>query len=610
MRGIAKYIWIFLFVAFVGGFLLGDMSGLIGRAPVTSATIVGKVNGDEIPYLSWQTLVQQLRQQQEQQAGRALTLDDQRQLEEQAFEQMVSDLLLQQEYERRGIRVSDAEIKQAALSSPPPQLMQNPDLQTDGRFDLQKYQRFLSSPVAKQQGLLVQLENYYRTELPRAKLFSQLIADAYVSDARLWQNFRDERDSATVRFVALRPAPAEIATTEVSDSEVKAFYDRFKDRWTRPGRAVVSLVTIDRTPSAADTAATRARALALRAEILSGAAGSSFADVARRESADTVSGAQGGDLGRGGKGRFVPAFETAAYALRPNQISEPVLTAFGWHLIQVTDRKGDTLSLRHILLKVEQADSSATATDRRADRLSAIAAGSSEAAKLDSAAAELKLLISQIPVQDGQQASYLGRPVPGLTGWAFSGPVPGEISDLLDDENGYYLARLDSLSVGGPQPFAVVKEEIRSVLKSRKAAAAQLTKGEALLREAKATSLAAAAAKGNAVADSAGPFTRLGFIQGLGYANEAIGAAFSIPVGGLGLAQTDEAVVVMQVLSRVEANRTEFEAMKGMLREQALQGARERRVRLFLDNLRKEAKIVDRRNEINAGLRRQSQLAP
>ncbi|MFM9013541.1 MAG: hypothetical protein ACKORK_08135, partial [Gemmatimonadota bacterium] len=230
--------------------------------------------------------------------------------------------------------------------------------------------------------------------------------------------------------------------------------------------------------------------------------------------------------------------------------------------------------------------------------------------ELDSAAAELKLLISQIPVQDGQQASYLGRPVPGLTGWAFSGPVPGEISDLLDDENGYYLARLDSLSVGGLQSFATVKEEIRSVLKSRKAAAAQLSKGETLLREAKGASLTAAATKANIVADSAGPFTRLGFIQGLGYANEAIGAAFSIPVGGLGLAQTDEAVVVMQVLARVEANQTEFEAMKGILREQALQGARERRVRLFLDNLRKEATIVDRRTEINAGVRRQSQIAP
>jgi peptidyl-prolyl cis-trans isomerase D len=261
-------------------------------------------------------------------------------------------------------------------------------------------------------------------------------------------------------------------------------------------------------------------------------------------------------------------------------------------------------------VKVTQADSSATVTDRRADRLSAIAAGSSDGGKLDSAAAELKLLVSQIPVQDGQPASYLGRPVPGLTGWAFSGPVPGEISDLLDDENGYYLARLDSLSLGGPQPFAAVKEEIRSVLKSRKAAAALAAQGSGLLRDAKATTLAAAAAKVSAVADSAGPFTRLGFVPGLGYANEAVGAAFAIPVGGLGLVQTDEAVVVMQVLARAEANRTEFDAMKGLLREQAMQGARERRVRLFLDNLRKEATVVDRRNEINAGLRRQAQAQP
>jgi peptidyl-prolyl cis-trans isomerase D len=188
--------------------------------------------------------------------------------------------------------------------------------------------------------------------------------------------------------------------------------------------------------------------------------------------------------------------------------------------------------------------------------------------------------------------------------------VPGEISDLLDDENGYYLARLDSLSVGGPQAFAVVKEEIRSVLKSRKAAAALASKGEALLRDAKATSLAAAAIKADAIADSAGPFTRLGFVPGIGYANEAIGAAFTTPVNGFGMVPTDEAVIVMQVLARVEANPAEFDAMKAMLREQTLQGARERRVRLFLDNLRKEAKVVDRRTEINAGLRRQSQLEP
>ena len=63
MRGLAKYIWFFLLAAFVGGFLLADMSGLIGQAPVTTSTVVAKVNGEEIPYLAWENLTRSLSQQ-------------------------------------------------------------------------------------------------------------------------------------------------------------------------------------------------------------------------------------------------------------------------------------------------------------------------------------------------------------------------------------------------------------------------------------------------------------------------------------------------------------------------------------------------------------------
>jgi hypothetical protein len=275
MRGVAKYIWFFIFIAFVGGFLLADMSGLIGMG-VSPATTVAKVNGEEVPYIAWENLTRSLVQQQEQQSGRSLNFDERRQVEEQAFSQIVSDILLQQEYEKRGIRVTDQEIIDAARFSPPPQFYNTPELQTDGRFDPAKYQRFLESPVARQQGLLAQLEGYYRTELPRNKLFSQLIADVWVSDEKLWQDFRDERDSASVTFVALRPTAEEIAATEVSDAEARAYYEKYDGRWEAPGRAVVSIVSIDRTPTAADTAATVARMRELRAEITSGR--TSFAD--------------------------------------------------------------------------------------------------------------------------------------------------------------------------------------------------------------------------------------------------------------------------------------------------------------------------------------------
>lgn len=603
MRGIAKYIWIFLFIAFVGGFLLGDVSGLLGRAPVTTTTVVAKVNGDEIPYVAWQNLSLQLTSQQERQAGRSLNLDERQQIEDQAFNQLVADLLLQQEYEKRSIRVTDDEIREAAITSPPQEVYSNPTFQTDGRFDPAKYQRFISSPIARQQGVSVQLENYYRTELPKQKLFSQLVSEAWVSDERLFRIFRDERDTATVQYVALKPTPTQVEAAVVSDAEAKAFYDKYPDRWERKGRAIISVMGLSRIPTAVDTASTLARLRALREEITSGR--TSFEDVAKRESEDTISGPTGGDLGRGARGRFVPEFETAAFALRTGQVSEPVKTQFGWHLIKATERKGDTLALNHILLSVKQNDSSATATDRRADELSAATAGATEPEKFDSAATKLGLLVTQIAVQEGQTAFYQGRQVGGLSGWAFSGLSLGETSDLIDDDQGYYLVRLDSISQGGKQAFAKVKDEIVALLKARKAVESLRPQGEALLADAKANGLAAAATKSGLTAETTAPFTRLGFVQGLGYYNEAVGAAFALPVGTPGLAKTDEAVIVMVVQSRTEATREAFEAQKVALRGQTVQALREQKVRLFLDNLRRDAKIVDRRKEINASLRRQ-----
>ena len=203
MRSSAKYLWIFLAVFFVGGFLLAETSGLLGRAPVTTSTVVGKVNGEEILATTWFNLTQQLEQQATQQNGRTVSLDDRQHLQDQAFEQLVSEALMRQEYKRRGITVTDEEIAAAAQNSPPPQLLQSPELQTDGRFDPAKYQRFLSSPAARQEGMLLQLEAYYRDAIPREKLFMQIAGNVYASDAMLWQTWKDTRDTAQMTYIAV-----------------------------------------------------------------------------------------------------------------------------------------------------------------------------------------------------------------------------------------------------------------------------------------------------------------------------------------------------------------------------------------------------------------------
>jgi peptidyl-prolyl cis-trans isomerase D len=597
MRSSAKYIWIFLVIFFVGGFLLAETSGLLGRAPVTTSTVVGKVNGEEILATTWFNLTQQLEQQATQQNGRSVSLDDRQHLQDQAFEQLVSEALMRQEYKRRGITVTDEEIAAAAQTSPPPQLLQSPELQTDGRFDPAKYQRFLASPAARQEGMLLQLEAYYRDAIPREKLFMQIAGNVYASDAMLWQTWKDTRDTAQMTYVAVRPDLLPDTAVQVSDKEISDYYDKNKKDFEKPARASVSVIVIPRAVSAADSAAARNRLLAIRDRILKG---EKFEDVAKAESADSASGAQGGDLGKGTRGRFVPQFENAAYALKVGELSEPVLTPFGYHLIRVDSKSGDTLSLRHILVRIQQSDSAATATDRRADELARIAASTTDKPeKLDEASKALGIPIQKASVVETDALTINGRFIPSIGSWAFTGAKVGETSDLYDAEDGYYLGRLDALTPGGIPSLQEATPEIRRLLARQKKLDKLMPRARAIAADAVATSLQQAGQKAGIPAVESTRFTRVGGAEGIGRLNEAIGAAFSLPIGVVSAPiKTHDAIFIERVNQRVLADSLAWEKQKEIQRSQVTNQLRQQRVREFLTNLRESAKIEDKRKEV------------
>ncbi len=605
MRSSAKYIWWFLVAAFVGSFLLYETSGLAGSAAVTTSTAVATVNGEDILYTNWQRVVAQLESEQQQRLGHSLTLDERRTVEDQAFEQMVSDILLQQEYKRRGISVTDDEILQAARTSPPPQVLQMPELQTDGRFDPVKYGRFLNSSQNKAGGLLVQLEGYYRSEIPRQKLFDQVSSDVYLSDERLWQIFRDRHDSATVSFVSLHTDALKDTTVAVSDAEISAYYERNKKAFTRPGRAVLSLLTIPRTLTAEDSAAAKTRIENLRAEIVGGA---KFEDVARRESLDSGSAINGGSMGMSGKGRFVAPFEKAVAALKVGELSQPVLTPFGWHLIKVDERKGDSASVRHILVGFSQTDSNATRTDKRADSLAALAGSLiDQPARFDSAARVLKLTPASVVATEKDVLNFAGRQVPSASAWAFSGSRVGETSDLLDAPEAYYLVRLDSLALGGQQSLADVKEDIRRRLAAEKRVEKLVPMAQAVATAASSSTLEAAAANAKLPVEKTKPFARVELVPGLGQFTQAIGAAFSVPIGKISPpVAANDAMVVLRVDSRTEASKPAFEVQKAEQRSSLTQQLKQQRVEEYMTALRENNKVEDHRVKVMSQMRRQS----
>jgi peptidyl-prolyl cis-trans isomerase D len=608
MRANAKYIWWFVVAAFILGFLLYQTSGLSTRTKATASTTVFSVNGQDVVMTQWLSATQRREQETQQRLGRGLTLDEQKELGQQTFDEMVSDILLEQEYTRRGISVSDAEVQEAAQTNPPPAFLQAPELQTDGRFDPEKYQRYLSSPMAKQSGLLLQLEALYRDQIPKEKLFEQVATQVYVTDAQLWNLWRDSHDSAQISYVSWHPDQVADSTIHVTDQAIHDYFVAHKKELATKGRASVALLILPRNVTSADTAATRAHVLALRDEIEKGA---KFDDVAKRESQDTSSAVNGGLLGTVTRGRFVPQFDSAAFALKPGELSQPVLSPYGFHLIRVDSKKGDSITVRHILLRIQQSDSAAARTNRMADSLDKIAGHAEQPGQLDRAAKAFALPVVRLHVNEDEPLIWNGRSVPSVGTWAFSGAQVGETSELFDADDAYYLARLDSLQPG-VDPNArgaetALRPKIRQILARQAAIASLRGAAQAFATAAAATSLDAQAKTAGMSVIKSPTFSRITFVPDVGRMNEVIGAAFSLPLNAISAPiATQDAMFVIRVDRRVDASRTLWEAQKQQQRTALMQQQRDQSVQQYLTDLRDAAHIVDNRKEVEAAARQQS----
>ena len=173
-----------------------------------------------------------------------------------------------------------------------------------------------------------------------------------MSMARIKREFREE---IRKQLLAARMREIKFGATKASRSDVEAFYDRYRDSMPPvPGRVDIYHIVRYIKPTDDQRKETYQRALGMRDSIVKGLA--SFADLARKYSQDPISAAAGGDLGPIEKGKLVPSFETAAFALQPDEISQPVESPFGYHVIQLISKTLTVINCRHILLKVGQSD--------------------------------------------------------------------------------------------------------------------------------------------------------------------------------------------------------------------------------------------------------------
>ncbi len=590
----AIVLWLVIF-AFVALIVIEWGADFSGRGRSREGTNVGIVNGEKISLSSFQNALRNAAQQRAREENQ-----DQGALVAEVWDGMVRDIILRQQMDRLGIQVTDREVAHFTRTQPPEPVRELEAFQTDGRFDPAKYGAFLDDPNllrdARNREFVMQLEGLMRAQLRTYKLQSLLAEMVHVTPADVREFYLQQREKAEVEYLFVPATAIDDAEIAVTDADVEAYYAAHEAEFRHQDQVRLEYVYLPKAPTAADSAAVAREIGLLREELL---AGEDFATLAASSSEDPGSAEQGGDLGTFGRGRMVKAFEDAAFALQPGEISPPVLTRFGWHLIRVDERLQEggeeKVHARHILLRFRPSRQTEEELEERAEqfRNRAVAEGFSEAA----AAMGLEVRDSGL-VPKGAVVPGLGQGSAWVTHWAFAAK-PGAVTRVAGNENGLWVARLAAKQAAGVSALDEVREQVVRAATQEKKTAAAAARLAAVRPVAVASGMAAAAAAAGTEVRSAGPFARGDAIPGVGRVEPFTAAAFALSPGEVSevVAVPSRGAFLVRLVARPPVAEEGLQAESDQLRQQLLARKREEVLQNWFAAVFAQAKIEDFRHE-------------
>ncbi len=591
MREKTKVVLIVVLLAFVG-FIFFDWGMQAGSGRGAAPDVIGRVNGRDITNEAYRRTRQQIVETFEARTGRDPELADYDAIDEETWLSLVRESLLQQEIEKHGISVSDAEILEM-LRTDPPSVVRQQFTNEEGQFDVQAYQAALANPALAPQWASV--ESYLRAMLPAEKLQNYVGLNARVTNAEVRERFLAKHEKARARFVASVPADVQLSEGAVTDEKIRAWYDAHLADYAVAEQAVLEMVRVSKVATAADSAATREDLVALRAQIAAGT--TSFEEVANAYS-DDPSAERGGDLGFFGRGEMVPEFDRVAFATPIGQVSDVFASPFGYHILKVEERKTEDgkerVRARHVLLRIEPANETLrAASDRVEDFLSAV----NEDGKSWAVAAQEAGLSIETTTPFAQS-----EPIPGIgllraaNRFAFTAAPGTVVQEPLEDETAFYAFRLVERRPPGTAPFEDVKDRARAAVDDAERRALARKRLEDAIAKGDGSLESIARAMGASV-DTTGEFTRESFVRGVGVRNAFVATAFAQEVGNLsGLVESDRGYYALQVSERIPADETKLAEEASEIRRTILVEKREQLITTWIEELLAKAEIVDFRS--------------
>ena len=589
-------LWFVIF-AFIGLIVVEWGADYSGARTNDAGDAVGVVNGETISLQEFQDALRRLARQmpQEQRADQAL-------LVRQVWDYYVREIIFNQEFERLGFEVTDGEIAFYTRNKPPQAVHEFESFQTDGAFDMDKYAQFIGNPAnlsdPNNQALVLWIESAIERQLLDYRLQRMLRGTAQVSPNEARQHFAEANEKVRIEY-AFVPSDAPDDEVEVADQDFAAYYQEHVADYEHPDQIKLEYMHFPKVASAEDSLDTKEEIGRLRQEI---EAGADFADLAAVVSDDEGSAAQGGDLGFFARGQMVAPFEEVAFALAPGQLSEPVQTRYGWHLIKVeerlTENGEDKVHARHILLGHKPSRATEDSLRNWAEAFQEQAAAEGFAAAL---AASGSAATATDFLQKSQAVPGISANTAWLVNWFFE-QDPGAVSQVVEDDAGLWVAQLMAKRAAGAAPLDELKDQLEPLVRTRKKVARAAARLEAVRQEVQAgATLAQAAQNAGLELHSPEAFARTESVEGLGRGNAVIGAAFRLAEGELSAVievaeGRNRGAYLLKLLEKTPIDEEQFAAQREQVVAQLQAQHEQEAVQNWFAHLYETAEIEDNRH--------------
>jgi peptidyl-prolyl cis-trans isomerase D len=573
----------------------------VGSNQKSPNATVATVDGVPIGYVDFSRTYQNLMENIRRQFGDNVNEEmlNSLNLKEQAINQLVDRRVILNAAEKMGFEVTDEELTASIAAIPA--------FQSESGFNTQAYQAVLNRlgltpetfEASQREDLLIQKMTEFighsvnvsdaeatawyqwqnaTVDIEYLRVDPKTYKDQPVSDeeARAYfeahQNRYETAPQIKSRYLVFRPADYK-SRIQVSDDEVKTYYEENQAEFFTPetveARHILIKVGKDADEAAVEAARLRAQAIYERA-----VQGEDFAKLAK-ELSEGPSRNQGGYLGTFGRGKMVKPFEDKAFALQSGEISEPVRTDFGWHIIKVEKHNiAHTLTLEEAQSKIR-----GLLSDKKARALALEDAESAYDMSYggdDMLAAAEKLGVT-VHTTDWIAQGATG---PGVADSAkFVEAVfaldPMAVSDVKDLGDGFYLIQSLKNRPAEIPAFDTVKERVVLDVREEKQWAQAETEARAMLQSLREGGTMAAVGQSKGLSPKAtGEFKRNAAIPGIGYNPGLAAAAFKLtsetpypeaPVRG------QESVFVFRLLERRLPDAQSGGAQMDALKQQLLQ---------------------------------------